>query len=400
MFIDKKILVGISGGIAIYKTVELIREFIKNGAQVKVIMTRKAAKFVAPLTFETLTGNSVLLDLFPKNPLSFTAHIDMARWADIILVCPATYNTIGKIASGIADNALTTTIAAAEIPVVFCPAMNKAMYQNSIYQENQQKLERHGYTFVQSGVGELACGETGAGRLADNNTIITTVKRVLFGTDDFSGKRFLITAGPTEEPLDPIRYISNRSSGKMGFALAEQARLRGAVVTLVTGPTVLAPHSDIDCLRIRTAAEMEKQVMQRLPDADVLIMAAAVSDYRPEQYAGQKLKKSSLTYNLSLVANADILALAGNDKKRRIHVGFSVETENDLENSRQKLVKKNCDFIVINNPNDSGAAFQVDTNKITILENNGQYNSYPLMSKVQAADVILDKVLQLLNSKN
>jgi len=397
MFFEKKILVGISGGIAVYKTAELIREFKKGGAQVRVIMTRKATKFVAPLTFETLTENSVLLDLFPENPVSYTVHIDWARWADVILVCPATYNTIGKIASGIADNALITTIAATQAPVIFCPAMNKVMYQNPIYQENQQKLLRHGFTFVRPGSGDLACGEVGEGRLADKVKIFDAVKRVLYNRNDLAGKRFLITAGPSEEPLAPVRYLTNRSSGKMGFALAEQARLRGAEVTLVSGPTAITPPAAVELIRIRTAAEMEHEVMQRLRTSDVLIMAAAVSDYRPAQYSDHKLKKTVLTNSLPLVANTDILARAGKDKGNRIHVGFSVETDNDLENSQRKLTEKNCDFIVINNPHEPGAAFQTDTNKVTILEKTGQSYAYPLMSKTRVAEIILDQVLQLLN---
>ncbi|HPG38042.1 MAG TPA: bifunctional phosphopantothenoylcysteine decarboxylase/phosphopantothenate--cysteine ligase CoaBC [bacterium] len=396
MFFEKKILVGISGGIAVYKTAELIREFKKAGALVRVIMTRKATKFVAPLTFETLTENSVLLDLFPENPVSYTVHIDWARWADVMLVCPATYNTIGKLASGIADNALTTTIAATQVPIIICPAMNTAMYQNPIYQENQQKLVRHGYTFVRPGSGELACGEVGEGRLADKAEIIDAVKRVLYGRYDLAGKRFLITAGPTEEPLDPVRYLTNRSSGKMGYALAEQARLRGAEVTLVSGPTVITPPGAVEFVRIRTAAEMEHEVMQRLNTCDVLIMAAAVSDYRPAQYSDHKLKKKALTNSIPLVANTDILARAGKDKGNRVHVGFSVETDNDLENSQHKLLEKNCDFIVINNPHVPGAAFQADTNKVTLLDKTGPGSVYPLMSKTQVAEIILDNVLKLI----
>jgi len=396
MFFEKKILIGITGGIAVYKTAELVREFKKAGAQVRVIMTEAATKFVSPLTFETLSENDVLLDLFPETYSKKTAHIDWARWADVILICPATLNTIGKIASGIADNALTTTIMAAETPVLFCPAMNKAMYANGIYQENQKKLLQHGYSFVIPGSGELACGEIGYGRLADKDAIFDAVKQVLFGKNDFSGKTILITAGPTEEPLDPVRYLTNLSSGKMGFALAEQAQLRGADVILISGPTNLRIFSDIELIGVRTAAEMEQEVLKRLDKADVLIMAAAVSDYRPAQYSTHKVKKQESTETLALKKNNDILAKAGQTKANRIHVGFSVETENDLENSFIKLQQKKCDLIVINNPTHFGAGFRNDTNRVSIVDNKGNIEKYPLLSKYKVADKILDKVLQIM----
>jgi len=398
MFFGKNILIGITGGIAVYKTAELVREFKKAGASVRVIMTGSATNFVSPLTFETLSENDVLTDLFPESYSKQTAHIDWARWADVFLVCPATLNTIGKIASGIADNALTTTIMAADIPVIFCPAMNKAMFANSIYQDNQKKLRQHGYFFVEPGAGELACGEVGYGRLADNEAIIDAVQQQLFGTNEFTGKRFLITAGPTEESLDPVRFLTNASSGKMGFALAEQAKIRGADVVLVSGPVHLKPFSGIEFVPVRTAEQMQQQVMKRLDNTDVLIMAAAVSDYRPAEYSQNKLKKKDNDASLELHKNDDILAKAGQNKGERIHIGFSVETENERENSLNKLRQKNCDFIVLNNPTHPGAGFRNDTNLVTVLDKEGHIEHFPLLTKLIVADKILDKVFQIIHS--
>ncbi len=395
MFFEKNILIGISGGIAVYKVAELVRAFKKNGANVRVIMTQSATRFVSPLTFETLSEHDVLTDLFPEGYSRQTAHIGWARWADIFIIAPATLNTIGKVASGIADNALTTTVMAATIPVVFCPAMNKAMYANSLYKENEQKLLKHGYSFVTPGVGELACGEQGEGRLADVQSIVDTAKLILFGTNELEGKKVLVTAGPTEEPLDPVRYLTNRSSGKMGFALAEQARIRGAEVTLVSGPTHLLPFGNINHVSVRTAQQMHDRVFDLLPEMDVLIMAAAVSDYRPEKTSEQKLKKSDQNHTLDLTLNPDILHKAGLSKGNRIHIGFSVETQNELEHSMNKLQHKKCDLVVINNPLDKDAGFQVDTNKITILDSEGNRESFPVMSKNDVADVVIDRIIQL-----
>ncbi|MBN2410892.1 bifunctional phosphopantothenoylcysteine decarboxylase/phosphopantothenate--cysteine ligase CoaBC [candidate division KSB1 bacterium] len=398
MFFGKKILIGITGGIAVYKTAELVRQFKKAGAQVRVVMTDAATKFVSPLTFETLSENDVLTGLFPETSSKQTAHIEWARWSDVMVICPATLNTIGKIASGIADNALTTTIMAANVPVIFCPAMNKAMFANSIYRENQKKLQEHGYYFVEPGIGELACGEVGYGRLADIETIFDAVKLRLFGKNDFSGKKLLITAGPTEEPLDPVRYLTNLSSGKMGFALAEQAKIRGAEVVLVSGPVNLRTFSGVELVHIRTAFEMEQQVLKRLEGTDVLIMAAAVSDYRPAEYSPNKLKKQDNPKSLALIMNNDILAKAGQNKGNRIQVGFSVETENEYDYSLDKLRRKNCDFIVINNPARPGAGFRNDTNRVTVLDNKGNMERYPLLSKYRVADRILDKVFNLMQN--
>ena len=395
MFLEKNILVGIAGGIAVYKTAELVRELKKNGANVRVIMTPAATEFVAPITFETLSENDVLTDLFPKGYSRQTAHIDWARWADVFVICPATLNTIGKIASGIADNALTTTIMAADIPVLFCPAMNKVMYANPIHQANQEKLRNLGYRIIEPGVGELACGEYGSGRLAELSVILDHINIALFGKDDFKGKRVLVSAGPTEEPLDPVRFMSNRSSGKMGFALAERAALRGAKVTLVSGPAQLRPFTGVDLVSVRTADEMDKEIGNRLADTDILIMAAAVSDYRPKHISTEKVKKSGQEIHLELVQNQDILYKAGLHKNNRIHVGFSVETGNEISATVEKLQKKNCDLMVLNNPLEEGAGFQTDTNKVTLINRDGNTEKLELMSKQNVADEILDRIYKL-----
>ena len=395
MFIGKKIVVGVSGGIAAYKAAELVREFIKLSAKVRVVMTESATKFVAPLTFETLSGNAVLIDLFPEEGGFSTVHIDWARWPDAMVICPATANTVGKIAAGIADNALTTIVAATTVPVVFCPAMNKEMYANKIYQANQAILIENGYRFVKPGKGELACGEEGWGRLADQEDIVDEVKKALLSTSDFSGKRFLVTAGPTEEPLDPVRFLTNPSTGKMGFALAEKAALRGAEVTLISGPSRLRGFSDVHLVRVRTASEMTQSVQEHLPSCDVLIMAAAVSDFRPKKFSQQKLKKKNNPAYIELEENQDILAEAAPTKGERIHVGFSLETENEIENSIRKLREKRLDLIVLNNPLEPGAGFAVDTNRIKILDANGGIEDLPMMSKLAVADKILDRILEM-----
>ena len=389
-------MLGVTGGIAAYKAAELLRELVKASAETRVMMTEAATHFVGPLTFETLSLNSVLTDLFPQQGGLSTAHIDWARWPDAIILCPATANTIGKIAAGIADNAVTTTVLATTAPVIFCPAMNKEMYANPAYQANQKKLIDWGYHFVAPGVGELACGEEGLGRLADKEDILDALKKTLFGTKEFDGKRILITAGPTQEPLDPVRFLSNRSSGKMGYALAEKAAIRGAKVTLISGPSQQRPFYSVDYISVQTAVDMNEAVMDNLEEADVLIMAAAVSDFRPKQTFQHKIKKSDDIDKIELERNPDILARAREKKGSRIHVGFSVETENEIENSTRKLFNKGLDFIVVNNPLEQGSGFATDTNRVRIIDKDGQVEALSLMSKSDVADKILDKVLTLL----
>ncbi len=393
MLANKKIVLGVTGGIAAYKAAELVRLLTKLNATVRVIMTPAATDFVAPLTFETLTDNPVLIDLFPKAGGGGTAHIDWARWADLFIVCPATANTIAKVAHGLADNALTTTLLATTAPLIFCPAMNKEMYANPAYQDNEALLRQRGCHIVTPGSGELACGEVGWGRLAELTDILDAVKNSLRQPKDFYGRKVLVTAGPTFEPLDPVRYLGNRSSGKMGYALAEQAALRGAEVTLITGPSQERPFSGITVIRVATAAEMDDAVQHSLPAADFLFMAAAVSDYRPETASSHKIKKSSDAISLALTRTRDILKTAGENKGRRIHVGFSVETLDEIRASQRKLEEKNLDMIVINNPLEEGAGFAVDTNVVTLLRRGSEPESWPKMSKQEVADKILTEVL-------
>jgi phosphopantothenoylcysteine decarboxylase/phosphopantothenate--cysteine ligase len=399
MFFEKKILIGVTGGIAAYKTCEIIRELKQNRAEVQVVMTKAAKEFIAPLTFATLSENPVLTEIFGEDYSTTTIHIKTARWADIILICPATANTIGKIASGIADNLLTTLVIATITPVIICPAMNKEMYVNPFYDQNVAKLKKNGYHFVESEVGELACGEFGWGRLADKSHIINKLKKVLLSTNELAGKKILVTAGRTEELLDPVRFITNHSSGKMGFAIAEVAALKGAEVTLICGPNHLNPPDDLKYKLVQTSDQMAEAVMQESTKQDVIIMAAAVADFKPEVYQDQKIKKTDSALSLKLVKTKDILKEIGNNKGSKILVGFAVETDNELQNARQKLIEKNLDLIVLNNPLQQGAAFGGDTNIVTFIDVKGNTEKFPLMSKREVAVKILDKVIQLLNYK-
>lgn len=389
MFTDKRILIGVTGGIAAYKTCELIRSLVKLNAEVKVVMTEAAEQFVSPLTYETLTNNPVSNDLFENR----TVHIDLARWADTVLICPATSNTIGKIANGISDNLLTTLISATTAPVVLCPAMNKEMYGNPIFKSNVNKLIAHNYHIVDPAQGDLACGEVGWGRLAEEIEIIDSLKRVLLGTNVLNGLRVTVTAGPTQESLDPVRILTNRSSGKMGFALAEAAALRGAEVTLIAGPGHLSALSGVARVSVRSSQEMYDAVFERWDRTDVLIMSAAVSDYKPKEKKTHKIKKKESHYTLDLVKTPDILYDAGKRKENRTLIGFALETENDIENAREKLVKKNLDIIVVNNALEEGAGFEVDSNRVTILHQGGKAVELPLMSKQAVSYKIVDTII-------
>lgn len=395
MFSDKKILLCITGGIAAYKACEIIREIRKNHAEVQVVITDAATKFITPLTLATLSEKPVLEDIFADQLSSPTVHIDAARWADAILVCPATANTIGKVAAGISDNLLTTLIMAATVPVIFCPAMNKEMYRNAIFQKNMALLKEHGYHFVKSEEGELACGEYGWGRLADSVQIFNRLKKVLLGTNELSGKKVLITAGRTEEPIDPVRIFTNYSSGKMGFALAEAAALKGAEVTLISGPNELMPFEDVRLIRIQTSHQMAEAVEQEVGAHDIVIMSAAVADFTPAHFSDQKIKKADSLSSFEFKRTKDILKSVGKNKGSKIVVGFAVETENEKENSLKKLREKNLDLIIVNNPKNEGAAFGSDTNIVTILGADGSMADMPKMSKRQLAFRVMDKIMDV-----
>ena len=397
MLKGKKIILGVTGGIAAYKSAELVRELVKSGAEVFVVMTRSARAFITPLTFQTLSGNKVTTELFSLIEESEIGHISLADRADLLVIAPATANTIGKIAGGIADDMLTTIVMATRAPVLLAPAMNVHMWENSICQENIQKLRGQGYRFIDPEAGELACGYEGKGRLAEIPAIVEEIRSIL-SPKDFSGETLLVTAGPTEEPIDPVRFLSNRSSGKMGFALARAARLRGAQVILVSGPSALPAPSGIKFIPVRTAVEMRGAVLGNLAQASVLVMAAAVSDYRPRGTSPEKIKKSEAELTLPLELNPDILFEAGRQKGKRLLIGFAAETENLLANAQKKLAEKNLDLIVANDVSLSGAGFAVDTNIVKLIDRSGKVEELPLMSKEGLADRVLDRLLLLRNA--
>ena len=398
MLKGKKIVLGITGGIAAYKAAELTRALIKEGAQVKVVMTKCAAEFITPLTLQTLSQNQVYTDMFVAADKYDMAHIALAEFADAFVIAPATGNIIGKIASGIADDLLSTTIMAAAKPTLICPAMNDKMLANPIVQENINKLKNYKYIIMESGVGELACKTEGAGRLPEIPEIVEEIERLLT-PQNLAGEKILITAGPTEEPLDPVRFITNLSSGKMGYALARVAHRHGAQVTLITGPTNLSLPSVENIIKVRTAREMYKAVIENYKKATVIIKAAAVADYRPKVFVREKIKKDDKHRSIELERNPDIIAEIGKNKKNIVLVGFAMETKDFLANAREKLKKKNMDLIVANSLREEGAGFQTDTNKITIIDREGDVQSLPIMTKIDAAEKILERVEGLLKKK-
>lgn len=391
MLNGKKIVLGVTGGIAAYKAAELIRALIKEGAQVKVIMTKSAMEFITPLTLQTLSSDMVFTDMFDSMAGYDMAHISLAEFADVFVIAPATGNIIGKIASGIADDLLSTTIMAGNKPTLICPAMNDKMLANPIVQENIKKLKKYGYSIMDSAYGELACKTTGSGRLPDISAIIEEVETLLTA-NDLAGEKILITAGPTEEPLDPVRFITNLSSGKMGYALARIANRRGAQVTLITGPTNLSLPPVYKIVPVRTAQEMYEAVMENFKKSTIIIKAAAVADYRPAILVKEKIKKGNQPLSLKLKRNPDIISEIGKNKGSRILVGFAMETQNLLANAMEKLKKKNMDFIVANNLREEGAGFQADTNIVTIIDSRGNAEALPKMTKSEVAAKILDRV--------
>jgi len=399
MLKGKKIVLGITGGIAAYKAAELTRALVKEGAQVRVIMTKNATEFISPLTLQTLSNNIVHTEMYLPSEQYDMAHITLADFADAFVIAPATGNIIGKIASGIADDLLSTTVMAAHKPTLICPAMNDKMLANPIVQENIKKLKNNKYVIMESGVGELACKTRGAGRLPEIPEIVEEIEKLLT-PQNLVGQRILITAGPTEEPLDPVRFITNLSSGKMGYALARVARRHGAQVTLITGPTNLSLPSVDNIINVRTAQEMHKAVMDNYKKASVIIKAAAVADYRPKVIAKDKIKKDDKPRLIELARNPDIIAEVGKDKKNIVLVGFAMETKDLLANAREKLKEKNMDLIVANSLREEGAGFQTDTNKITILDRDGDIQSMPIMTKIEAAEKIMERVAGLLKKKS
>jgi phosphopantothenoylcysteine decarboxylase/phosphopantothenate--cysteine ligase len=394
MLKGKKIILGVTGGIAAYKAAELVRELVRSGAEVFVVMTHSAQAFITPLTFQTLSGNKVATELFSLVEESEIGHIALADRAELLVIAPATANIIGKIAGGIADDMLTTIVMATKAPVLLAPAMNVHMWENPICQENIQKLRGRGFHFIDPEAGELACGYEGKGRLAEIPAIVEEIRAIL-SPKDLSGETLLVTAGPTEEPIDPVRFLSNRSSGKMGFAVARAARLRGAPVILVSGPSALPAPYGVKFIPVRTAAEMREAVLGSLAGVSVLVMAAAVSDYRPKVTSPEKIKKSQAELTLPLELNPDILREAGQRKEKRLLIGFAAETESLLANARKKLAEKNLDLIVANDVSLPGAGFAVDTNIVKLIDRSGKIEELPLMDKEDLADRVLDRVLLL-----
>jgi phosphopantothenoylcysteine decarboxylase / phosphopantothenate---cysteine ligase len=388
------LVLGVTGGIACYKAVELVRLLVKDGFVVQVIMTRGAMEFVTPLTFQTLSGMPVATETFNLTQESEIGHINLADSADLFVIAPATANVIGKIAAGIADDLLTTVLMATKAPVLIAPAMNIHMYENPILQENVRKLRRLGYHFIEPAEGYLACGYEGKGRLPEPEKILEETRRLL-KKKDLVGEKLLITAGPNREPLDPVRYLSNRSSGKMGYALARAAIRRGAEVALISGPTELEPPAGARLTSVTTAAEMRHAVLEEFSACTAVIMAAAVSDYRPVDFARQKIKRGKGPIELRLEPNPDILKEISARKNGKMLVGFAAETGELVTNATKKLKDKNLDMIVANNVSEAGAGFDLDTNVATILDRGGTVRSLPLMSKDELAEQILDHLLVL-----
>ncbi len=397
MLKDKTILLGVTGSIAAYKIANLASMLVKQHATVHVIMTRNACHFITPMTFETLTGNKCIVDTFDRNFDFKVEHVSLAKLADVALVAPATANVIGKIAGGICDDMLTTTVCATKAPCIIAPAMNTGMWENPIVQDNVEKLRRFGYGIVQPASGRLACGDVGSGKMPDEETLMWHIMTAVAREKDLKGRRVLISAGPTQESIDPVRYITNHSSGKMGYALAKMAQLRGADVTLVSGPVSLKACPGCNVVDVTTAEDMFEAVTERQHEQDIIIMCSAVADYTPASYAEQKVKKADGDMAIPLKRTKDILQYLGEHKREgQMLVGFSMETENLIENSRRKLEKKNADMICANSISRSGegegaTGFAVDTNKVTIITRDGM-RELPLCTKEETADMILTEL--------
>lgn len=394
MFKGKNIILGVTSSIAAYKSANVASALVKKGCNVNVLMTENATNFINPLTFEELTKHKCIIDTFDRNVQYNVAHISLATSADAFIIAPASANVIGKIANGIADDMLTTTVMACKCPVIISPAMNTNMYENPIVQDNLAKLERFGYIIVPPAEGRLACGAIGKGKMPDEQVLLDYLERALSDKQDFKGKRVLVTAGPTQESIDPVRYITNHSSGKMGYAVARQAMLRGAEVTLVSGKVNLPPVPFVKMIYITTAEDMYNAVTAEFENTDIVIKAAAVADFRPKRIADDKLKKADGMDSIELEPTKDILKELGKNKNNRFICGFSMETKNMTENSRKKLENKNLDMIVCNNLKVEGAGFQGDTNVVTVIDKTN-ITELGIMSKTEVADKILDRIAEI-----
>ncbi len=393
MLTDKTVVLGITGSVAAYKAADIASKLTQAGARVEVVMTEAATKFITPLTLRSITGRAVVTDMFELASEFSIEHVALAKAADVVVIAPATANVIAKLAGGISDDELTCTVLATEAPIIIAPAMHASMFQNPVTQENLSRLKARGFTIVDPERGWLASGEIGLGRLADTDKIIDTISKVLSRSIDLTGKRIVVTAGGTREPIDPARHIGNRSSGKMGYALAEAARDRGAEVRLITAPTSLPHPAGMEVIPVETVAEMKKAVVKALAEADALIMAAAVTDYRPKTAAKTKIKKDSPTLNLELVRTPDILAEV---KGSFLKVGFAAESDNIVANAKQKLQHKKLDLIVANDITSAESGFGTDTNKVTLIDKQGKAEDLPLLTKREVAERILNRVVGML----
>ena len=395
MLNGKTIVLGVTGSIAAYKIAGLASMLVKQHADVHVIMTNNACNFINPITFETLTKHKCLVDTFDRNFEFSVKHVSLAQAADVFLIAPASANVIGKIANGICDDMLTTTVCATRKPVLISPAMNTGMFENPIVQDNLKKLARFGYHIIQPAVGRLACGDVGTGKMPSEEELFNNILLAIAKEKDLKGKRVLISAGPTQEAIDPVRYITNHSSGKMGYALAKMAKLRGADVTLVSGPVSITAFPGIEVVDVTSAADMYDAITTRSSQADIVVMCSAVADYTPTLYSEQKVKKSDGDMSIALSRTKDILKNLGENKRDgQIVVGFSMETENLIENSQAKLQKKNVDMICANSISTDKTGFGVDTNKVTLIFKN-HVEELPLCSKEETADMILDHIIKL-----
>ena len=394
MLKNKQVVLGVSGGIAAFKTAEIVRLLVKAEAAVQVIMTQNAQQFMTPLTLQTLSGRPVATDTFDLSQESEIGHIRLADTAELVVIAPATANIIAKLATGLADDLLTTVLLATTAPVLIAPAMNVHMYAHPLVQANMQKLASLGYHIVEPGTGELACGYEGKGRMAEPAEIVEAIQTALT-KKDLKDERIIVTAGPNCEPIDPVRYITNRSTGKMGYAMARVAHQRGAHVTLVSGPTALPPPSGVHFCSVRTAREMQQAVLTAYPQATMVVSAAAIADYRPAEVAPQKIKKGTGELIITLDRNPDILADLGQQKGDRLLVGFATETEDVLHNAERKLHSKNLDLIVANDVTQEGAGFAHDTNIVTLLDRTGRVEPLELMSKDAVAHAVYDRLIAL-----
>ena len=397
---SKTVVLGVSGGIAAYKACDVVSRLRKENIQVNVIMTKHATEFVSALTFQSISQNPVAVEMFEPVTNWDIEHISLAKKADIFLIAPATANVIGKIANGIADDMLSTTVMATTAPVVIAPAMNTNMYENPVTQANIQKLKDLGYIFIEPGYGRLACGDLGPGKLAEPDLIVENIKFLLNKTDELKGKNVLVTAGPTQEAIDPVRYITNKSTGKMGYALAYQAALMGAKVTLVTGPTnIEIPFGISEVIKIKSAGQMYETVTSSFDEMDIVIKSAAVADYKPKNISDSKIKKSDSDLVLELDRNKDILFELGKLKTKQVLVGFAAETDDLIANAQKKLAKKNLDFIVANDLKQEGAGFAGDTNIAKLLFADGNIVELPIMTKNQLSKEIYDKIIYIMHNK-